>query len=622
MDNAFWLGLTMGIMFVFLASQAYGDDDYVSPLKQWKNDASPIEINCSEGRFLMINPDNEKPACLFPSTSMIRFAENGWIPVRNLVLENPKETTLSGHGGEFTKRYFSYFEIKDQNSIIVHKINDKSLVNTIRSGDKIVSNCIDNEGSSEITVSTLVHVNSTDSTVSMTHEKQTWPGGFCDNNESILEQYYTKFFASNMNENDKLENLYSYEPAVIAFYETYDDVQVSVRDDHVSYFSGSNDSYFVRMNLVFDENQDITDVDFHCYFQRVHQYELPQEHIEQKIAKYDCREHGKTVETKPISETKTKDSQTIKKVLINLENISTLKPNSMEWFYYPESPTHEKPNTPIPKNTDTYGLFMLIRLPEWMGGDANDASAYRAYSAKSLDDACIVKYWPDDGRQRIENPCQGGMYRIIDGAMTTGLIHRSTPMTALPYLDLSVDENGLLYVEPPRWTKTENGVIGYGREISFDDFRNGSEFLAESFAKAYPKYPPIPLQFAGYDLSEIAPEQYRTNISYLDFPDNSGKILMTIGKQSVGTGHTYWTKSQSESFQLGDTTITVNKYVFEREDSTDAEKLRTYEVRFKDDGFYYAINGKNLEFIKREIVKNFFPEHEYNDMLLISKNSD
>ena len=50
---------------------------------------------------------------------------------------------------------------------------------------------------------------------------------------------------------------------------------------------------------------------------------------------------------------------------------------------------------------------MLIRLPERMGGAANDTSAFRAYRAKALDDPCIIKYWPDEGRQRIENPCQG-----------------------------------------------------------------------------------------------------------------------------------------------------------------------------------------------------------------------
>ena len=303
MYKALWLSLTVGIMFVFLASHAYGDGDYASPLKQWKNGASPVEINCSEGRFLMINPDNEKPACLFPSTSMIQFAENGWLPVRNVVLENPKEITVAGHGGEFTKRYFSYFEIMDHNSIIVHKINDKSLVNTIRSGDRIISNCIDNKGSSEITVSTLVQVNFIDNTISMTHEKQTWPEGFCDNSESILEQYYAKFFGRNMNESNKLENLYNSESSVKAFYDTYEEVQVSIREDHFSYFSGSDDDYFVRMNLFFDKNHDITNIDFHCYFQRVHQYELPQEYIEQKIVKYHCKEYRKITESESKSAT-------------------------------------------------------------------------------------------------------------------------------------------------------------------------------------------------------------------------------------------------------------------------------------------------------------------------------
>ena len=300
MDMGLSLSLTVGIIFALLVPHAYGDsDDYDSPLKQWKNGASTVEISCNEGRFLMINPDNQKPACLFPSMSIIRFAENGWLPVRNLVLENIKETTVSGHGGEFTKRYFSYFEIKDQNSIILHKINDKSLVSTIHHGDRIISNCIDYEGSSEITISTLVQVNSVDNTVSMTHEKQTWPGGFCDNNESILEQYYAKFFASNINESGKLENLHSSESAVRAFYDTYEDVQVSIREDHVSYFSGSDEGYFVRMNLFFDESHKIMNIDFHCYFQRVHQFELPQEHIEQKIVRYDCKGYEKITDSVP-----------------------------------------------------------------------------------------------------------------------------------------------------------------------------------------------------------------------------------------------------------------------------------------------------------------------------------
>ena len=307
------------------------------------------------------------------------------------------------------------------------------------------------------------------------------------------------------------------------------------------------------------------------------------------------------------------------------ENITTVEPNSAVLFYYPEKPKSEKP--------DTFKLFMLIRLPEWMGGDANDPSAFRIYSAKSLDDACVVKYWPDQGRQRIENPCQGAMYRVIDGAMTTGMIHSSVEMTALPYLDLSIDkESGLLYVEPPTFSKTENGVVGYGRQISFDDFRAGSEFLIESFAKTYPKYPPIPKEFAGYDLSEISPSNSRADITYLDFPDNHGRISMTISKHSVGTAYTNMMQFNPEIWQVGNViddnghnlnTIKIGGTALDP-DSTSPEQFRTYEIRFKnnDDGFYYAINGKNLEFIKKEIIKNYFSEYDYDDMILVSKSTN
>jgi len=62
---------------------------------------------------------------------------------------------------------------------------------------------------------------------------------------------------------------------------------------------------------------------------------------------------------------------------VELTQIKTMKPNSMEWFYYPDSPIFES-DSPVSKKADSYKLFMLIRLPEWMGGDANDVSAFRA----------------------------------------------------------------------------------------------------------------------------------------------------------------------------------------------------------------------------------------------------
>ncbi len=308
----------------------------------------------------------------------------------------------------------------------------------------------------------------------------------------------------------------------------------------------------------------------------------------------------------PIITNSTKDdSQTL-----NLSQIKTMKPNSVEIFYYPNTKNSEK--------ADSYQTFMLIRLPEWMGGDANDSSAFRAYSAKSLDDSCFVRYWPDQGRQRIENPCQGSMYRVIDGAMTSGAIYRSTAMTALPHLDLTSDENGFLYVMPPKWEKTENGVVGYGREMSLDEIRNGSAFLAESFAKSYPDHPPIPVEFAGYILSEISPVNYGAIVSYLDFPSKSGSISMTISKLSLGFVTTNLAQPNSEFWQIGNTIIKIGGSALEENNTP--EHFRSYTVEFNN-GINFRIEGKNIEFIKQEIVKNYFPEYTYEDMFLISKTN-
>ena len=291
----------------------------------------------------------------------------------------------------------------------------------------------------------------------------------------------------------------------------------------------------------------------------------------------------------------------------NFENITQMKPNSVEFFYYPDPE----------KNKDTHQLFMLIRLPEWMGGAENDISAFRAYSAKALDDPCIVKYWPDVGRQRIENPCQGAMYRVIDGALTYGAIHSSTAMTALPYLDLSIGKNGMLYVEPPNFIPSENGVIGFGRNLSLDEIRSNSEFLAESFAKYYPKYPIIPTEFAGHILSEIAPEGYFTTVRYLDFPNKSGHIIMTIGLQTTGMSYPNLSSSNVEYWKIGDTEIRIGGSALDK-DNDIHESFRTYEIKFKGDGYYYTIEGKNIEFLKKSLVATFFPEFTYEDLVLVS----
>ena len=281
---------------------------------------------------------------------------------------------------------------------------------------------------------------------------------------------------------------------------------------------------------------------------------------------------------------------------VDVSQITTMKPNSMEWFYYPDSPILES-DFPVSKKADSYKLFMLIRLPEWMGGDVNDISAFRAYSAKSLDDACIVKYWPGNYRQRIENPCQGGMYRASDGAMTVGAIHMAVPMTVLPHLDLSIDKNGFLYVEPPSFTKHENGVIGYGREVTHDDILQGSQFYINSFEKAFPEYPEIPLMFAGMTLAEIKPSDYGVVVLYSEFKPLSQSIEVHIEKcdcKSLRGHHSH------------ETLETIDDVVFAIHDTRSTwpdvnEKFNKQHIRFVNDGFEYEVIGKDFELLKNNI---------------------
>ena len=97
---------------------------------------------------------------------------------------------------------------------------------------------------------------------------------------------------TDLSENETLLELYKDTPEVIAFYAKYEGTQVSVRDDHVSYFAGNEDDYRVRMNLEFDENYEIDNIEFHCYVQREHQTEVPQTFILKFLKDWTCNEYG------------------------------------------------------------------------------------------------------------------------------------------------------------------------------------------------------------------------------------------------------------------------------------------------------------------------------------------
>lgn len=171
----------------------------------------------------------------------------------------------------------------------------------------------------------------------------------------------------------------------------------------------------------------------------------------------------------------------------NYVKISNMAPNSFGYFMYPSSHDFD--------NANASQTFMLIRLPKIMGGDKNDTSSFRAYSALDPTSHCLIKYWPENGRQRIEDSCTSPPYRSIDGVSYSPwlAIARGLATGALPKLDLDVDSQGYLVVKPPTWKENKNGVVGIGRDISKEEVLNSSQYMLEKFATQSKTPIPIPL---------------------------------------------------------------------------------------------------------------------------------
>ena len=297
-------------------------------------------------------------------------------------------------------------------------------------------------------------------------------------------------------------------------------------------------------------------------------------------------------------------------------SIYDMKPNSMEYFYYPNPENTE--------NRDVFQKFILIRLPEEFGGDADDVSTFRAYSALSVSNHCLIKYWPQEGRKRMEDPCWGTTYRPTDGLATRGPkpIVNTAPV-ALPYLELSSDANGTLYVEPPVWTLQENGVVGIGRQISSDEIHQGSQLIVDAYKRAHPNYPDIPVEFAGNVLAEIN-DSNGIEARYTDFSVQSWNYV-SIQTHNVSAQDQQYTPDladpNSQFWQIGDSVIRVGGPALDK-DSKQQDEFKQYDVEFTVNGFKFTVKGKNVDFIKKEIVKYYFPEYSYDDLVLISENME
>ncbi len=88
--------------------------------------------------------------------------------------------------------------------------------------------------------------------------------------------------------NIELIDHYKDESVVKAFYAKYDDANVSVGQDFVSYSAGNVDDFRFRMNLYFDDSYDLTHLRLYCYIGGEFQYEIAQEDILHYVQNYHC----------------------------------------------------------------------------------------------------------------------------------------------------------------------------------------------------------------------------------------------------------------------------------------------------------------------------------------------
>jgi ubiquinol-cytochrome c reductase iron-sulfur subunit len=141
-------------------------------------------------------------------------------------------------------------------------------------------------------------------------------------------------------------------------------------------------------------------------------------------------------------------------------NINKFQVNHSDVIIYPRSEDETL-------NKESFRTWQIIRLPKELGGEANDASAFRVYSMVCLHLWCLWKYWPQEGRKRGECPCHGSMYDPLTGKAFAGPASlQGPPSNVLPKLDLAAESNGDLSVLPPVWSPNGNGIVGFGRYLN------------------------------------------------------------------------------------------------------------------------------------------------------------
>jgi hypothetical protein len=222
-----------------------------------------------------------------------------------------------------------------------------------------------------------------------------------------------------------------------------------------------------------------------------------------------------------------RSAQTVTRV--DYVKVGDMEPNSARGFLDPFGKTMEGKSTfasaPKPGMTmntsewdlrddfEAFEIYTIIRLPELFGGAADGLSSYRAYNTISLSVHCVSKYWNQEGRWHVADPCSGDIHRPWDGVaiagpaavgISGGGIVSTGQFSALASLDLAADSEGYIVAKRPVKSYDENGMPGEGRRLSFEDMdMNGRELLAASSASAGYQLP-FPSSISGeYYLSDL-----------------------------------------------------------------------------------------------------------------------
>ena len=140
------------------------------------------------------------------------------------------------------------------------------------------------------------------------------------------------------------------------------------------------------------------------------------------------------------------------------------------------------------ESVDAHEKYMLVRLPEWLGGSANDLSAYRLFSALDIMSQCNIGY--RDTRALIEDPCHGNSYRLWDGLAAAGIPTYgasganaalfSSSVLALPQARIGVDSEGYLVAYKLDNTMSGDGVVGEGKRFAHQELEQSNEKMLQA----------------------------------------------------------------------------------------------------------------------------------------------